>query len=658
MTFKDIAIKNFNGNLIRYLVYYLCNSFIVAAFFMYSVLIFNKNLWTTSQIAKGVLEALAVPNAALGVFSLFFISYAHSSFIKYRKKEFGIYMNLGMTNEDIRKIIIYESIIVALSSILLGLIVGLVFSRLFFIVVISLVGARGIPYVIDIKNFIYPTIIFIGIYLVNLLTTIIVTYRFEVLKLLKADRKVQSNKVSNPFLALIGLGIVIISFVLLYWEFMKTGDRGGVLLEASIFILAGVYIFISQMGGFLIKLLKGNRKIYFKKVLFITSLNSKFTQTKKIIFIISILVAVIMFYSGHMLGLMATAEKDAVKANDYDISYAVINNKNVLSNDIIAKIFTKNNMKAKKHKILEFLYYYGDDRNPDDKIIMNDNEINKLGKINLKVRSGAYINLCQFDEMSEADKKSLGKYDIEFKSIKVNYSLYNQKNIFKSLFNNSNYSCSNIIVLNRSDYNFIKSQNKGYMPSRFQLYNFNNWKATKRIADGITKELDKVNGAKVKENLYPMYSEEIDRMLKVNSRIDSYNYNKQGAKLLLFTSCYLGIFFFIATAIVLFLKLLSDIDSDKIRFNSMYKIGITDEEAKKQIGSQLKPLFFIGPVIGIILAFSYTVVFCQDNPSNMKEAMQSNVIVSLVFLFIQTAYYFICKKIYCDKVSKSIKKGG
>jgi ABC-type antimicrobial peptide transport system permease subunit len=106
---------------------------------------------------------------------------------------------------------------------------------------------------------------------------------------------------------------------------------------------------------------------------------------------------------------------------------------------------------------------------------------------------------------------------------------------------------------------------------------------------------------------------------------------------------------------VLFLKLLSDIESDKKRFNSMYKIGITEDEVKKQIGSELKSLFFMGPIIGIILAFAYTIIFNQDSTDNVRMYfIYSNIIVSLIFMLIQVVYYFICKKVYCDEILEDL----
>ncbi len=131
------------------------------------------------------------------------------------------------------------------------------------------------------------------------------------------------------------------------------------MLETTIIILIGVYLFISQLGGFLIKYFKRHRSIYFKKLLFITSLNSKFKQTKKIIFIISILVTVVIFYTGFMLSLYITAEKEALNTNTYDIFYAEIKDKNVLSKEKIEEIVIRNNEEIMKHETLEFIYYYG-----------------------------------------------------------------------------------------------------------------------------------------------------------------------------------------------------------------------------------------------------------------------------------------------------------
>lgn len=649
MMFKDIALKNFKVNIKRYLIYFLCNSFIVATYFSYSVLIFNDKLWTTSQLEKGVLETLIIPSVALGVFSLLFISYAHSSFIKWRKKEFGVFMTLGMTIGDIRKIIIYESLLVCGSSILLGTLTGLVFSRLFFIIITKLLEVTAVSYIIGFRNFIFPIAIFSVIYIVNIITTIIATYKFEINKLLKSNRKLENNKFSNPILALIGLVIVAISFIGMYKDFM-TENSGKSLLIATISILLGDYIFISQIGGFLIKRFKKRKNIYYKSLLFLTNLNSKFKQTKKIIFIISILVSVVIFYIGFILSIYVTSEQSTINNNIYDISYAEIRDKNIIISDRFNDIVLKNNEEVKVHKEAEFILYYGTEENQYQQIIMVDKEISKLSNSNIKVNKDHYIDINQNEKISETEKENFNSHNLTVVFNNYEKKLYGQDIIFKNIFRGGNYYYNNITVVNEEDYNLIKLQNEYFEIGKLQLYNFNSWKNTKGIVEELTETLDKSNEntEKFKSKLL---NEKEYNYLKVSSRIGDYNYDKQGGILILVTSSYLGIFFFMAICIILFLKLLSDMEDDKLKFNSMIKIGIMDYEIKKQIGSELKPLFFIGPIIGIILAVGYTIVFSQDTPKDLKKYMfLSNILISLIFIFIQVIYYFICKNIYYNEM--------
>ena len=59
---------------------------------MFSTLLFNEGLNHSAELEKSLNDAVIIPTVALLVFSIFFISYAHSTFIIGRKKEFGLLM--------------------------------------------------------------------------------------------------------------------------------------------------------------------------------------------------------------------------------------------------------------------------------------------------------------------------------------------------------------------------------------------------------------------------------------------------------------------------------------------------------------------------------------------------------------------------------------
>ena len=128
MTFKQLVWKMAKVNKRKYIFYFLCKSFTVMVFFMFSTVFFNNEIIDNPQIQHGMNEILMIPAIALLIFTVFFISYAHSIFIKRRKKEFGLFMTLGMTNRDLIKLILIENVGIALVSIGTGILSGIVFS--------------------------------------------------------------------------------------------------------------------------------------------------------------------------------------------------------------------------------------------------------------------------------------------------------------------------------------------------------------------------------------------------------------------------------------------------------------------------------------------------------------------------------------------------
>lgn len=125
----------------------------------------------------------------LSLFLIVFISYVYLIFIRGWKKEFGLLMNLGMFIEDIRKIIIYENFLIGMFVIIFGIILGLVFFRLFFLIIIKLMEIIGVEYIIGIKNFIFFIGIFVLVYLVNIFVIVIFICRFEIIKLIREEKK-------------------------------------------------------------------------------------------------------------------------------------------------------------------------------------------------------------------------------------------------------------------------------------------------------------------------------------------------------------------------------------------------------------------------------------------------------------------------------------
>lgn len=150
--------------------------------FMYSTLLFNNEL-TKKLINKPIYDMMKVALIIIGIFSFFFISYAHSSFMKSRNKEFGLFLTLGMTKKDIDIIIKVENSLIILMSLISGLIAGTVFSRLFFMVVTRILQLKGIKYILNYNSYVLSIGVFLLIYLIVLLLTKIYTNKLDIIEL-------------------------------------------------------------------------------------------------------------------------------------------------------------------------------------------------------------------------------------------------------------------------------------------------------------------------------------------------------------------------------------------------------------------------------------------------------------------------------------------
>jgi len=619
---------------------------------MYSTLLFNDKLNNSTELEQGVSDAIMIPNVALIVFSIFFISYAHSSFIKARKKEFGLFMTLGMSISDIRKIILVENGLIAIASIVFGVLSGTIFSRLFYLFIMRVIGVLGVPFQVGVKNYIFSISIFTVIFAFAVMVTIIVTSRFEIIRLIKEDKVSEKNKISSLILALIGIVMLTGSMIYLYFNFNKNPDNDGeLLLRCTIYCVIGLYITISQLGSSLLNLTKKNSKIYYNKLLLISGLNYKFKQTKRIMFIIAVLVMVTIFYSGFCLNLMLSAEKAATVDNPYDIAFVQTSTKNNISEEQFNNIINTQENPVTKQESIEYISYL--DQYNNRTTIISDEQLNKATNRKFDITKGNYLRLIPLELMTkEKQDLYLGNLHAEDAIIlnlnNEDYKYIIQGNVFKILFNKMNYYYGQLIIINREDYRAIKDQ-QGIEIGKIQLISFKDWKKTK----GIVSELD-VTMKSYNETTPKINELEPENVYKVASKIETYNYNKQGGTLMFYLITFIGIFFFIASCVILFLRLFSEIDNDKTKYKKFYKLGITEKEIRNNIASELRVLFFIAPIIGIAIAFIYTNVFFKSSEFAFN-AFICDLVISGIYLCFQTFYYFVSKKMYGNEIIKSLE---
>lgn len=296
MTFNYFVFKNFKVNAKRYLAFFICNSFAIMIFFMYSTLLFNKDV--SSNIKIGTQDMLTALVIALMLFTVSFLGYSYESFLKSRNSELGLFMVLGMTSRDISRMVWIENITIVLSSLLSGLISGMIFARIFFMVITDILKNEIVRFQLSGEAFIFS----IGTFLI-IFGLVMFWGRFNMKKLdlgvlLKYDKKAEKSIAEHPFIAVLGIVLIISAFFIKYANLRHIIQ---IREESSVFTVlcfSGLYLFIDQFGSILMRLISSRRSLYYKNLLAVTGLKHRINRSKTALYIMSMLSSITMFFLG------------------------------------------------------------------------------------------------------------------------------------------------------------------------------------------------------------------------------------------------------------------------------------------------------------------------------------------------------------------------
>ena len=193
--YSKIALGNVRKSFKDYAIYFLTLTFAVCIFYCFNSIESQKAVLDMSASQAGYMESINQLLSMVSVFVVFILGglilYANNFLIKKRKKELGVYMTLGMGKSKISKILVLETFIVGILSLVVGLGVGILLSQGLSVFTAKLfeVGMTQFRFVISfsaiIKTIIYFGLIFLFVMFFN---TIIIS-KYKLIDLLNASKK-------------------------------------------------------------------------------------------------------------------------------------------------------------------------------------------------------------------------------------------------------------------------------------------------------------------------------------------------------------------------------------------------------------------------------------------------------------------------------------
>lgn len=679
MLFK-LSIKNITKSIKDYAIYFFTLVLGVAIFYVFNAIDSQTVMLNVSSSTSEIIRLMTTILGGVSVFVSFILGfliiYASRFLIKRRNKEFGIYLTLGMSKRKISLILFFETLIIGVISLGVGLALGIVLSQLMSILVANMFEAdlTKFQFTFSSSAALKALLYFSIMYLIVMIFNTIIVNKCKLIDLLHGNKKSEKVKLKNPIICTVVFIIAVIALSYAYYlvtdgfstsPLMNTIN--GILLPIAIGCISTFLIFWS-LSGLILKIVMHLKKYYYKGLnsFTIRQISSKINTT-----VFSMTIICLMLFFTICIFSSALSIKNSLSGNLKDLAPVDIQFSKLqeplskeeqenFSKDIIEDYNTTVKDTLQRLDVYKYLKEVVDiNIYRLEEITLKDSfgdQIEQIGKdypLLAYQDKEALIKLSDYNRLAKLyNKKELTLKDNEYVII-ANYKMMADirnialKNNTKLTINGKDYypkyqECQDgIIELSGS------ATNTGVIilpDNALEISPYKNILAANYQAD--TKE--------EKENVEDIVSTIInnhfnkDTLLSYNTKIDIYASSIGLGAMVTFVGLYLGIIFLISSAAILALKELSESTDNKERFNMLRKIGTDDKMINKALFNQIA-VFFLFPLLLAIIHSIFGIEFANYILKTMgTESLLSSIILTAVFLVVIYGGYFLVTY-YCSK---------
>ncbi|MCU6709813.1 ABC transporter permease [Paenibacillus sp. J5C_2022] len=649
MTFRSLALSSIRGNWRAYSAFFLSSVFSVCIFYMYAAFNFHPEVVYGDIVgASNVQDGMQFALYLIIIFSFLFILYANSAFLKTRKQEFGLYSLFGMTRTQLRKLIMYENLFIAVFAITAGIGIGMLFSKLFFMAIGALLDlTETIPFAVPLEALLTTAIGFFALFLVISVWTVMRMRRTEIIDLLKAGKQPKGELRYSPIL--VAIGVISLGAGYAMALIMDGATFGLLALPILATVVVGTYFLFTQLSILLLRWAGKRKSMYYKRTNMLTfaQLGYKIKDNARILFVVSIMSAVVMTAMGTIYIFSVDMKNSTRVLSPYTIAYVEkgLHTHDVIDPNDMQRILKEDgvtvNYETRTVGIpLEAFGVYADDRiwfgsEPEfdttwDGMIISNTDYNAMaqqqGLKSIEAEPGKLILIHGYvrDNRDAASKSVRGRINGE--AVEYPISSIVQENLMNTFIQ----SVGTTFVMDDHTYaNLIAG-----VPEEERLvfygYELNQWEKAEATV------------AKLRQLIPEPFQSEADM-----TRTERFASNNQSMGLTLFIGMFISLLFFVAAGSMIYFKLFTELQEEREQFRSLSRIGITRGEIRRIIVSQIAIVFFIPCAVGI----SHALFAMQslDNMMEMSNWTYSFVVIG-IYIAMQLLYFLIASRSYMKSV--------
>lgn len=668
-----LAADNIKKNAKNYVPFIITSVITAAMFYIINSLAGNEKLVNLSG-GDAIKTVLNLGKGVTAIFAVIFLFYTNSFLMKRRKKEFGLWSILGMEKKHIAKVVLIETLYIVLITLSFGLIFGVMLDKLMFLLIAKLIGRTVVlGFYISFEGML-STAVLIGItYLLIFLNSLRQITFAKPIELLKGGNIGEKEPKAKWFATLLGLICLGVGYYLAV-SITNPVAALSVFFIAVILVIAGTYLLFITGSIALLKLLKKNKRYYYKTKHFISVSGMMYRMKQNAVGLanICILATMVLVMISSTSSLIIGVE-DVIKSR-YPYDYQIYNivpaeteteQIKEIRNRQFGNVETLVNDKGMvlKDKV-EYTYL-------NVVIEKSEGELNfkNVDYSNIALNDIYNLSIMTVDDYNSSYGKTLSLGDGEIyihssddiadsKTIKIAGNAYTVKDRIKKFSERGDANANivdtiNILVKDDAELDRIyQEQKKVYNEGYSVKQTYMGFDVTLEDGNDVS-ESDKMKlGSLISETLGE--EEDFHGYAETKAGADEDFRNDFGG--IFFIAIFLGLLFTMAAILIIYYKQISEGYDDKKRFEIMQKVGMTHEEVKSSISSQILTVFFLPLITAAVhVAFAFPLInkiLSLMNLYNTKLYLLCSAVSLLVFAAIYSIVYALTAREYFKIVKR------
>ena len=649
----SLSIKNFRKSIRDYSIYFFTMILGVAVFYIFNAIETQTAMMEVSQTKAAIIDSMNGIMSGVSIFvSLvlgYLIVYASRFMLKKRKREFGIYLTLGMGRIRLAAMLWLETIWMGLISLAVGLLAGMGISQLMSLIVSNLFQADVSRYEFVIsgeavgKSILY----FLLIYLVVMIFNTLSVSRARLAEFLTAGRKKEKNFLKKPLFS--GLVFLLAAVMLGTAYYNVTANQQAMTTETDVLTqvllgILGTFLVFWSLSGFLMTAAGKFRKLYYRRLnsFVVGELSNKLNSTVMACSVICLLLFMTICLLFTAIARKEYKDQEAAKLAPVSVSMS----KEMTDSKSIFDIMEVRGISMEDFQDLVSVYTYhldevtnytligesyGEEYDDQKAEVMKVGDYNRAARVyhmpEYKLEEDEYLIVA--DQEGAVYIRNRGLADDREITIKGK-SYHAKENTCQDGYLLMSYQPQNSGILLVPDSVKLREE------EQYKNYVMGDYRDKSRE---FAQEMDQ-NFAQILNPEQSTYE-----TVQVTTQSAIYDDSIGTSAMYIFLGLYLGICFLISGSAVLALKILSDSADSKGKYQILQKLGCEEKEIRRALRRQ-NGLLFLMPLLLAAVHSIFGIQVCREMLSiygSQGSALAMGVTLALTG-FIYGGYFLLSHK--------------